>query len=249
VCGGVGVKLDPDAQSRHPAGMIFLHDNMLAWEGVVHGFSTSLDRTGRPLDLGSNAKMEDWRRLATDAGFDGAPVAFSAQVHGAECRYADGPGSVGDADAIWTDVPGLLLAVRTADCVPILVAGPGVVAAIHAGWRGLAGGVIPAAVEVLAGHGPLHAVVGPSICMGCYEVGEEVVAGIAQWVPEARFVDRTTAKPHVDPGAAAVAQLEAAGISSVERIGICTQCDDRLWSHRQTGSLAGRQVGVIGLTC
>jgi len=146
-------------------------------------------------------------------------------------------------------VPGLLLAIRTADCVPILLAGQGVVAAIHAGWRGLAAGVIPSTLQGLSGRGPFHAVVGPSICMGCYEVGEEVVAGIAQWVPEDRFVDRSRTKPHVDPGAAAVAQLEAAGVSYVDRIGACTQCDDRLWSHRQEGPLAGRQVGVIGLTC
>jgi YfiH family protein len=229
--------------------MMFFHDRMLALEGVVHGFSTTQDSTGLRLDLGSNAEGDDWRRLASEVGLDGAPVAFSAQVHGAECRYAGSPGSVGDADALWTDVPGLLLAIRTADCVPILVAAQGAVAAIHAGWRGLAAGVIASAVERLSGRGPFRAVVGPSICVGCYEVGEEVVAGIARWVPEDRFVDRSRAKPHVDLGAAAVAQLEAAGISSVDRVGICTQCDDRLWSHRQEGPVAGRQVGVISLVC
>ena len=245
----MGVKLDQEAKPRHVATMMFFHDTLAALPGVVHGFSTIADKAGVRLDLGSNASPDDWSRLARDTGLEGASVAFSAQVHGAACKRASGPGSVGDADAIWTDVPGLLLAVRTADCVPVLVAGQGVVAAIHAGWRGLAAGVIPSTLDRLSAHGPFLAVVGPSICGDCYEVGEEVVAGISRWVPEDRFVDRTRGKPHVDPGAAAIAQLAAAGVERVKRLEVCTKCDDRLWSHRQSGPLAGRQVGVIGLTC
>jgi YfiH family protein len=170
-------------------------------------------------------------------------------VHGSDVVWARSPGAAGQADAVITDVPGLLIAVRTADCVPILVAGEGVVAAIHAGWRGLAAGVIPAAIAELQGRGPLTAVVGPSICMDCYEVGEEVVEGIARWVSPTHFVDRSREKPHVDGGAAAVAQLQAAGVAHVEHLKLCTRCDARLWSHREEGSAAGRQAAVVGLRC
>jgi copper oxidase (laccase) domain-containing protein len=124
-----------------------------------------------------------------------------------------------------------------------------VVGAIHAGWRGLAAGVIPAAIAELAHDGPLRAVVGPSICMDCYEVGEEVVAGIAARVPESRFVRRMGPRPHVDPGLAAVAQLEAAGVAKIAHIQVCTACDGRLWSHRLSGSEAGRQAGIVGRLC
>ena len=109
--------------------------------------------------------------------------------------------------------------------------------------------MIPAAVEVLRARGPIHAVVGPAICIDCYEVGEEVVEGLARWVPERDFVSRSHSKPHVDPSAAAVAQLRELGVEEIERIAVCSQCDDRLWSHRQGGPSAGRQAGVIGLAC
>lgn len=222
---------------------------MVGRTGVVHGFSARLDRQGDSLDLRSGAGADVWERLAMEAGMPDAPVAFASQVHGkAVLRAAEG-GLVGEADAIWTDVPGLLLAIRTADCVPIVAVAGDAVGVIHAGWRGLAAGVIPAAVEVLRAHGPIHAVVGPAICIDCYEVGEEVVEGLARWVPEGDFVDRTRSRPHVDPSAAATAQLRQLGVQTIERIAVCSQCDDRLWSYRQGGSNAGRQAGVIGLTC
>jgi len=163
--------------------------------------------------------------------------------------WANASGSAGEADAIISDQPGLLLAVRTADCVPILVAGEGVVAAIHAGWRGLAAGVIPETLKQMGDPLGLTAVVGPSICVDCYEVGEEVVEGIAQWVEPALFVDRSRPKPHVDGGAAAVAQIRSCGLLHVERLAVCTWCDDRFWSHRQEGKAAGRQAALVGLRC
>jgi YfiH family protein len=216
---------------------------------TVSGFSTRVDAAGRPLDLGTGSDEADWARAATDLGVPELGVAFISQVHGASVLWATRPGLAGEADAILSREPGLLLAVRTADCVPILVAGEGVVGAIHAGWRGLAAGVIPAAIAELAHDGPLRAVVGPSICMDCYEVGEEVVAGIAAWVPESRFVRRVGPRPHVDPGLAAVAQLEAAGVAEIAHIQVCTACDGRLWSHRLSGLEAGRQAGIVGRLC
>jgi hypothetical protein len=156
---------------------------------------------------------------------------------------------VGEADALITDVKGLLIAVRTADCVPILVAGQGVVAAIHAGWRGLAAGVIPQTIRKLSGAGPFVAAVGPAIGVSCYEVGEEVVTGIGCLVPEEAFVLRNRIRPHVDLAAAAAYQLRDAGIDNVEVTNICTFSDDRLWSHRREADQAGRQAGLVGLRC
>lgn len=228
---------------------MFRAHQMTNMSGVVHGFSTRVGANGSAIDLSVGAGPEMWSRLALDAGLEGAPVAFASQVHGATVLRAESGGMVGEADALWTDVPGLMLAMRTADCVPIVMACDGAVAAIHAGWRGLAAGVIDATVRVLSSRGPHHAVVGPSICCDCYEVGEEVVRGLAQWTPESTFVDRSRSKPHVDAAAAAVAQLRAAGVERVERVEACTRCDERLWSHRQDGSAAGRQAGVIALSC
>ena len=216
---------------------------------LVHGFSTRRDAKGQALNLGTEANAQDWGRAAQMLGVSDMGIAMMSQVHGAQVLWADKAGVVGQADAILTRTPGLLLAVRTADCVPVLVAGSGAVGAIHAGWRGLATGVIPAAIAALKGTGPLQAVVGPSICVDCYEVSEAVVAGIAKWIPERSFVRRGGVRPHVDPGRAAVAQLEAAGVAHIAHIKVCTACDERLWSHRQSGPSAGRQAGFVGRLC
>ncbi len=216
---------------------------------VIHGFTTRKGAHDKPLDLGSHATLANWAHVAQRLGVPGYGVALVSQVHGAAVVWASEPGHVGEADAVITDTPGLLIAVRTADCVPILVVGQEVVGAIHAGWRGLAAGVIPAAIEQMRDRGSLSAVVGPSICQDCYEVGEEVVDGIARWVEPEAFVDRSRKKPHVDVAAAAVAQLRANGVKAVERLSECTWCDDALWSHRQQGSAAGRNAAVIGIRC
>ena len=216
---------------------------------IVYGFTTRVDSAGRRLHLGTGATPSDWARAATDLDAAGWPTAYASQVHGDGVLWAKAGGCVGEADAVLTRETELLVAVRTADCVPILVWGGSVVGAIHAGWRGLAVGVIPKAIEMLSDEGPLQAVVGPSICLDCYEVGEEVVEGIARWTAPVHFVRRGPGKPHVDGGAAAVAQLRDAGVTEIARISACTRCDERLWSHRQDGPRAGRQAGMVGRRC
>ncbi len=244
-----GVKLDQFEPARHVEQAMLTAPQMSTCPDVIHGFSTKVDACGQSLDLRAGCGPEVWTRLAVDAGAAGAPVAWASQVHGRSVLHAAEGGMVGEGDAIWTDVPGLLIAIRTADCVPIVAVSRGRVAAIHAGWRGLAAGVIEAGIEPLRGCGPIHAVVGPAICMDCYEVGEEVVSGVSKWTPEKVFVDWSRTRPHIDPGAAAVHQLSAAGVDHVERIEVCSKCDPRLWSHREEGPLAGRQAGVVGLQC
>lgn len=216
---------------------------------VVHGFCTRVDRDGASLDLRTGAGADAWKRVSVELTGSVKPMAHASQVHGHAVRYASGPGSVGEADALWTDVPGLLLVIRTADCVPVVIAGDGAVAAVHAGWRGLAEGVIAETIDAMTAYGRLHAAVGPAICLQCYEVGEEVVAGLSHRTPEHVFVDRSGPRPHVDPAAAAVAQLRSLGVETVERVDVCSRCDPRLWSHRQDATNAGRQASVVGLRC
>jgi YfiH family protein len=245
----LGVKLDREQVSSQFLLVIIRATNFSDRPDVVHGFTTRVDPHGNRLHLGTGSSSDDWGRAARSMGAAEMGVSFVSQVHGNTVLSAAQPGLVGEADAVITDVAGLLIAVRTADCVPILVAGQGVVAAIHAGWRGLAAGVIPETMRKLRGAGPFVAVVGPAIGVSSYEVGEEVVNGIGRWVPEEAFVLRNLERPHVDLAAAAAYQLRDAGISDVEVVGVCTYTDDRLWSHRRESSLAGRQAALVGLRC
>ncbi|MGB0638728.1 MAG: polyphenol oxidase family protein [Myxococcota bacterium] len=244
-----GVKLDREQVSSQFLLVIIHAANFADRVDVVHGFTTRTDQAGERLHLGTGSSKDDWERAARSMGVPEMGVSFVSQVHGNDVLRASGAGLVGEADALITDVKGLLIAVRTADCVPILVVGQGVVAAIHAGWRGLAAGVIPKTIRKLSGAGPFVAAVGPAIGVACYEVGEEVVTGIARWVPEEQFVLRDRKRPHVDLAAAAAYQLREAGIDNVEVTGICTFSDARLWSHRGEAVHAGRQAGLVGLRC
>ena len=223
-----------------------LHAPLLAARsGVVHGFTTALRADGEPLDLGRPAVAEDWAEVALALGIPGVPVARMSQVHGAAVIEAKRGEVVGEADAIYTRQPGLLLAVRVADCVPILVVSEDGVAAIHAGWRGIAAGVIGAAVEALGR--PRQAVIGPCICADCYEVGPEVIDGIAASVPRAVFCRDGPRRQHADLRAAAGFQLQAAGVDAVEVLEACTRCRPDLHSYRRDGPASGRIAGLVGL--
>jgi YfiH family protein len=175
---------------------------------------------------------------------------MTTQVHGA--RVIDGADHValaGDgADAIVSTEPGVVIAVRVADCVPILLAAPGAVAAVHAGWRGTAADVTREALAVLcarAGCRPeaVRAAIGPAICGACYEVGDEVRQAMARVVPGSNWRRGPT---EVDLAEVNAAILRGAGVA-VELLGICTRCGSEAWSHRRDGAAAGRQVGAIRL--
>jgi polyphenol oxidase len=181
------------------------------------------------------------------------------QVHGTHVVRASAPGAaLGDADAVVCDTPGLSIAVVTADCVPILLAAPGarVVAAVHAGWRGLAAGVVESALAALAERGArgaeLSAVVGPYIGACCYEVDAPVLDAMAKRFGSAALGTATelTRAGHarIDLGALVRADLEraidAASIGSFA--GSCTRCDAaRFESFRRDGANAGRMTHWI----
>ena len=185
---------------------------------------------------------------AAIAGYLGAnALALVRQVHGRDVARLRAPlDAPPDADAIVTDVPGLPIAVQTADCVPILLAdlGRGQVAAVHAGWRGVVADVVGAALEAMTPAGSVHAWIGPAICPGCYEVSEEVREVVAAAAPEA-FARTRAGTPAVDVRAGVAGQLARRGIAA-EMVGGCTFEDPALYSYRRD-AVTGRQAGVIVL--
>jgi polyphenol oxidase len=169
------------------------------------------------------------------------------QVHSADCLLAGGrSGQLGQGDALLENQPGALVAVKTADCVPILLADEKnrAVAAVHAGWRGTAAGIAGKAIECMRRHfktapADLHAALGPSIGACCYEVGPEV----AQHFGQMRRV-------HIDLVEANRQQLMRAGVSP-ERIytaGLCTMClPEQFHSYRRDKEAAGRMYSFVGI--
>jgi hypothetical protein len=175
------------------------------------------------------------------------PVAWAKQIHSAVVLPAQA-GRCGEGDAVYGDAPDLALSVVTADCVPVLLAGPdGRLAAVHAGWRGLVGGVIAETLKAAGGGPGWTAWIGPTIGPCCYEVGEEVAEQVA--AASGPEVVPGPAKPHLDLVAAARRQLADAGVSEIYSVAVCTRCDpERLYSYRREGKGAGRNVAFIWRT-
>lgn len=166
--------------------------------------------------------------------------AFVSQVHGATVIEARRPGNLGEADAIFTTRPGLPIAVGTADCVPMVLEGPDVVAVVHAGWRGVVAGVVPAVMAAVtaAGANLERAAIGPGIGGCCFEVGDEVAAHFAP------FVAMTTwGTTSVDLAAAVADQLAPL---EVWRADACTYTSERLYSYRRNRT-TNRQTTVAWL--
>jgi len=180
-------------------------------------------------DLRGDASARE--RLARRIGV--APVRHGRQVHGADLAL-DGDRDEADAQVV-TAGAGMVL---VADCLPIAIAGPDAVAAVHAGWRGLAGGVVARSASAV-GDGRLEAAIGPGIGPCCFEVGDEVRDAFSEHAAAA-FTGR-----HVDLKAIARRELRAAGVDEVSDVGICTVCDERFFSHRGEGPHTGRQAGVV----
>ena len=196
------------------------------------------------LNLGTRGddpeRVAENRRIACEElNLDPALLSVNRQrhsptVHEAEPGIRDEPG-----DGLWSDRPGQAMLALAADCVPIAIAttaGTPRLAVLHAGWRGLAEGVVEAGVGALGAESKA-AVVGPAVGPCCYEVGPEV---------SARFDADLTAAGVLDLWAAAERALRRAGVDSVERVDLCTRCNPELFfSYRRDGAVHGTQ-GVIG---
>ena len=199
------------------------------------------------LDLGATygepppAVLANRRALAARLA---VTLAWGHQVHGRHVAVA--PGADAEADGQATSTPGVAAMVMVADCVPVALAGEGAVAMLHAGWRGLASGVVEAGVErlrELGVRGRLSAAVGPGAGPCCYEVGDEVRAAFAGHGSAVRR------GRHLDLKAVAARELERAGVHDVHDVGLCTICSDPslFFSHRRDGGVTGRQAGLAWL--
>ncbi|MEF2280100.1 peptidoglycan editing factor PgeF [Deinococcus sp. YIM 134068] len=233
---------------------------------VPHAFTTraggvSVGAYGAPAGGGLNLDdrednpevvAENRRRLSTALGFDPARVARLNQVHGTDVREAR-PG-VQEGDALVTTEPGLLLAIGTADCYPVLLAdeAASVVGAAHAGWRGTLGRIAARTVEAMVARGAraerIRAAVGPGICGEQYPVGEDVArqfreAGLDEHVLE------IGGALHLDLAGANRAVLLAAGLLP-ENVWVSGRCSTEpdFYSYRRDAGRTGRMWAVIGLT-
>ena len=212
--------------------------------GLIHGFGQRV--------AGTRAMA---REAAKDAFRASGDVYFLRQVHG--CTVFPAPWTEPpDADASLTGRAGELLAIETADCLPVLIVDvPHLrVAAAHAGWRGTVAGVARNAVAALVAQGSnprdLRVALGPSIGPCCYEVGAEVEEAFGP--AGSRFLERRpSGRSHLDVAGANLAQLEEAGVlpAHIDKSNLCTRCREDLFSsYRRDGAHAGRMISVVGFS-
>lgn len=176
----------------------------------------------------------------------GGPWTWLRQVHGAEVVVVTEPGehAGATADAAVTVVPGAVLAVHTADCAPLLLAGPRGIGVVHAGWRGLAAGVIDAAVAALDALDarPTGATLGPCIRARCYEFGAEELDVVAAGCGEVVRATTAWGTPALDLAAGVAAACHRLGLA-FDDVGTCTACSPLHFSHRARADV-GRQALV-----
>jgi polyphenol oxidase len=193
------------------------------------------------------AVRENRHRLAAAVGIAPEQVLIGRQIHGAEVATHTGPLAelgfaepgprLAEVDGHATAVDGLAPLVFVADCLPVALAGPGGVAMIHCGWRGLAGGIVAHGVEAISARA---AAIGPGIGPCCYQVGEEVLAefeSLGGGISRGRMLDLVEVARRL---------LAASGVDAVEASGLCTSCEAELfYSHRRDDGRTGRQAGMV----
>ncbi len=214
-----------------------------AWPWLVQGTTTR--RFHAAARAGGDGAT--WKRMA---GLTGCPhIVRGRQAHGAQvARHGAGPPGVFAADNVdghATCEPGVLLTVSVGDCVPVSLVDPGqrIAALLHAGWRGIAAGILEAGLEAVEALDSvpenLYVHLGPAVCAGCYEVGPEVHAALGLPAPEV--------PAPVDLRAVLAQRAVGLGVPgahlTVSRF--CTRCDDGFYSHRAGDT--GRQVGFLGM--
>jgi polyphenol oxidase len=217
--------------------------------GVSSGPFASLNLGRKTADDGANVDANR-ERLAAAVGLPRERFLYGIQVHGATVRRAtEPPGPARPAaheDGQATALDEAAALVFVADCLPVMLVADRAVAALHGGWRGLAGGIVAegvAALRELGAAGPVTAAIGPGARGCCYEVSEDVHAAFAG-VPGARAGER-----NLDLPAIARHRLAEAGVGTIHDTGLCTMCagDELFFSHRRDGGVTGRQAGVAWL--
>lgn len=229
-------------------------------DGARAAFTTRLGGVSEPpfdrLNLGvltedaSEAVRENRRLLAAALGRDATRIPIGLQVHGSELAfhvepqdpspYADPGSPLPEADGHVALAPGLAPLVFVADCLPVALAGPGGVAMLHCGWRGLAGGILTRGAQAV---NATAAAIGPGIGPCCYEVGPELLPAFAHLGEGIVDADR-----HLDLPEVARRLLREAGVERTESAGLCTSCESELFfSHRRDDGRTGRQAGLAWL--
>jgi YfiH family protein len=218
-------------------------------------------------DSAGNVKR-NVEKLGEHLAIDPSRIATCRQVHGSAIAIVD---SVADrppeADAVITDRPGLFPAVKTADCLPVLLLDPvkGVAAAVHAGWRGTVLRITREVLELMeidfhCDPGDITAALGPAINTCCYEVDDAVLVPFRRAVPDGdRFItvreyDAVEGEPsrqsfRLDLAAANRFELIAHGVpeANIVTAGLCTSCRPELFfSHRRDGAMSGRHIAITG---
>ena len=211
--------------------------------GVSEGPYASLN-LGRATADEPQRVNENRRRLCAEIGAEPDALAMNYQHHSADVLRAQAGSRGARGDGVWTDQRGLPVLVLAADCLPIALTRANgsepALALLHAGWRGLLEGIVPAGVSALGG-GAVAAAVGPAIGPCCYEVGEEVADRFRRAFGFGLYRDG-----RLDLWTAAERALRAAGCVRVDRVDLCTACSpESFFSHRRDEGLTGRQ-GVIG---
>jgi polyphenol oxidase len=213
--------------------------------GVSRSAFATLNLGRLTADDGANVD-ENRTRVAAATGCPRERFLYGRQVHGATVRRAtEPPGPVRPAaaeDGQATALQRHPALVFVADCFPVLLAADGAVAALHAGWRGTAAGIVAegvAALRACGAQGAVTALIGPGARGCCYEVGEEVHAAFEGY--DARRGERSLDLPHIIR-----TDLDSTGVTDVHDVGLCTMCWFGLFfSHRRDGGITGRQAGIV----
>ena len=184
-----------------------------------------------------------------DLGLRTEDLALPRQTHSDHVGFVEEAGRPEDTDAVITSVAGLCLCVKTADCVPILLWDDRkrIVAAIHSGWRGTVARIVQKTIEKMnAAASDLHAVVGPSIGMEAFEVGDEVYQAFKDNGFPMERVAVQKGKWHINLWEANRWLLQEMGVNDIHVTGICTysQCD-KYYSARREGIGTGRNMNGI----
>lgn len=191
--------------------------------------------------IDGDARSDSQRRVRLSETLGISPQwATIKQVHGSTVVRAPAPGFYGEADAIVTHVAQLPIAIATADCVPVVLIGAHSRAVVHAGWRGVANGVVPAAVAMVAelDDKVVSAVVGPHIGSCCYAVGPEVVDAIGGFAS-------VTRSGSVSVDLAEAVRYQLAGVPVID-VGVCTHDAPDMASYREDGT-TDRQIAIAWL--
>lgn len=244
-----------------------IHSALFRQHGLVGAFTT---RTGgfsqAPFDslnfgygLGDSyaAVTRNYAQLASWLGLKHG-IHGASQVHEAQCHWCEGEGQqhVTHADILLTAEAGAAVAVRVADCVPILLADPvqQVVAAVHAGWRGTVDGAVSAAIAAMQERGSqtahILASIGPCIGPCCFEIDGGTAARLRASVAGGEAAVQEAEVCHADLALLNRLQLLQAGVqeASIENLSRCTRCHpEKFFSYRRDRGETGRMLGIVAL--